>query len=397
MGTINYQRPHLSAYQIQIIDSPKRFTITEAGTKTGKTSSHIIWLFEQALNGKDGFHYWWVAPVYQQAEIAFKRMRAYVNSPDFFKVNESKLRLTLPNGSVIEFKSADKPDTLYGEDVYAAVFDEFTRAKEDAWVALRSTLTATGGKCKFIGNVRGKGWGYRLGVKARSGDGEYDYFKITAVDAVKAGILKQSEIDQARKDLPDHVYRQLYMAEALDGGTNPFGSSHITACLSELSDLSPVCFGIDLGKSVDYTVVTGLDDYGKPCVFERWQADWSQTRERIRSIVGSIRGFIDSTGLGDPIAEDLMKDCTGLERFVFTSRSKQQIMEGLAKGIQTGDVGVLDGVMRDELESFEFEYTANGVRYSAPDGLHDDTVCSLALAYSSLKSATFVGVHVSGF
>ena len=35
-----------------------------------------------------------------------------------------------------------------------------------------------------------------------------------------------------------------------------------------------------------------------------------------------------------------------------------------------------------ELEQFEYEYTRTGVRYSAPDGQHDDTVCALALAVS---------------
>jgi hypothetical protein len=33
-----------------------------------------------------------------------------------------------------------------------------------------------------------------------------------------------------------------------------------------------------------------------------------------------------------------------------------------------------------ELEEFGYEYTRTGVRYSAPEGLHDDTVCALALA-----------------
>jgi len=33
-----------------------------------------------------------------------------------------------------------------------------------------------------------------------------------------------------------------------------------------------------------------------------------------------------------------------------------------------------------ELEAFEYVYTRTGVRYSAPEGLHDDCVCSLALA-----------------
>jgi hypothetical protein len=69
-------------------------------------------------------------------------------------------------------------------------------------------------------------------------------------------------------------------------------------------------------------------------------------------------------------------------------------MEGLATGLQNGKTSVLDGVMKDEMESFEFEYTRTGVRYTAPDGLHDDCVCSLALAYAKFTEGnfnTFVG------
>ena len=393
---ISYTRPWVAKYQQRIIDSPARFTVTEASTKSGKTASHIIWGFEQTLPLLPNRRGWWVAPVYQQAEIAFSRMRT--QSPQgFFKVNESKLRLTCPTGGIVEFKSADKPDNLYGDDVYWAVFDEFTRAKEDAWIALRTTLTATRGKCKFIGNVRGKkNWGYRLGVRARSGDPEYEYFKITAQDAVEAGILSAKEIIQAQKDLPEHAFKQLYLAEALEDGANPFGIDHINRQITELSQEPPVCFGIDLAKSVDWTVVEGLDNDGRPCVFERWQSDWSQTRDRIAQIVGSYPGFIDSTGVGDPIAEDLMRHCPALERFHFTSKSKQQIMEGLARGIQSGEVYVLEEE-RDEMESFEFEYTQNGVRYSAPDGMHDDMVCAKALAFHSKNNNTFGGIHLSGF
>jgi hypothetical protein len=396
---IDYRRPWIPDYQKAIIDSPARYTVTEAATKIGKTASHIIWAFEQALQIPPNCAVWWVAPVYQQAEIAFRRMRNQVTQSNFFKVNETKLRLTLPTGSVIEFKSADKPDNLYGDDVYAAVFDEFTRAKEDAWVALRTTLTATNGRCKFIGNVRGKkNWGYRIGVKARSGDDNYQYFKITAYDAVKAGILSQKEIDQAQKDLPENAFKQLYLAESLDDGANPFGVQYIQRQISSISSEEPVYFGVDLAKSVDWTVVTGLDSHGQICVFERWQSDWSQTRQRIAAIVGSNRGYIDSTGVGDPIAEDLMRECSGLEAFHFSSRSKQQIMEGLAKSVQMGEVSILPGVMQDEMESFEFGYTASGVRYSAPDGMHDDCVCSLALANHSYKTNTFTtSIRIGGW
>jgi phage FluMu gp28-like protein len=189
---INYERPSLTSYQKAILDSPARYTITAASTKTGKTASHIIWLFEQALLLKPNQAVWWVAPVYQQAEIAFRRMKNQVNIPNFFHTNESKLVLTTPIGSRIEFKSAEKPDNLYGDDVYAAVFDEASRAREESWYALRSTLTATQGKCKLIGNVKGKkNWFYKIGERAKSGDPNMEYFKITAYDAVKEGIYKR--------------------------------------------------------------------------------------------------------------------------------------------------------------------------------------------------------------
>jgi hypothetical protein len=56
-------------------------------------------------------------------------MKNQVNIPNFFHTNESKLVLTTPIGSRIEFKSAEKPDNLYGDDVYAAVFDEASQSK----------------------------------------------------------------------------------------------------------------------------------------------------------------------------------------------------------------------------------------------------------------------------
>jgi hypothetical protein len=48
-------------------------------------------------------------------------------------------------------KSGEKPDGLYGEDVFAAVIDEASRMREEAWHALRSTLTATRGMRISIG------------------------------------------------------------------------------------------------------------------------------------------------------------------------------------------------------------------------------------------------------
>jgi hypothetical protein len=380
-NVIEIERPVFTQYQKDILYSDARFTVTKGATKIGKTFPHLFWLFEKAHEQiKQGANYWWVAPIYPQAKIAFNRMRRAA-IPLGYRVNESELFIETDCDSRIWFKGADKPDSLYGEDVFAAVFDEFTRAKEEAWFALRSTLTHTKGPCKFIGNSKGKkNWGHRLWLKAKGGEPGYAAFKVTAYDAVSAGILDAEEVEQAKRDLPEHAFKELYLAEDLDDGANPFGYEWIQKSIKPLSKNPPVCFGIDLAKSVDWTVVTGLDNQGQVCVFERWQSDWSQTKARIISLVGNRPAFIDSTGVGDPIAEDLRKSCGAIENYHFTSTSKQKLMEGLAAAIQNKTVTVLDGVMKDELESFEFVYSRTGVKYSAPDGMHDDCVCSLALA-----------------
>lgn len=379
-------RPKLAPYQRAILDSKARFTVTTAATKIGKTFSHSWWLFEESCNPpKLGANYWWIAPVFSQAEIAFNRIRRFLGHSSDFKINLTKMLIETPVESFIHYKTAQDPDNLYGEDVFAAVFDEFTRAKEAAWIALRSTLTATKGPCKFIGNAKGrKNWGFRLAMKARAGEPGYEFFKVTAYDAVREGILDLAEVEQAKRDLPDLAFRELYLAEDLEDQANPFGISFIAACVKPISDKRAICYGVDLAKSVDWTVVVGLDINGDICYFQRWQSDWGQTKSRLKMILDAPT-YIDSTGVGDPIVEDICRETYGVEGFHFSSSSKQKLMEGLASDIQKKETSVLEGIMREEMEAFEFVYTSTGVKYSAPDGVHDDTVCALALARAKYR------------
>jgi hypothetical protein len=386
--TIKYKRPFVYDYQRAILDNPARFTVCEASTKVGKTASHIIWLFEQALIlGKTknpvGKKVWWVAPVYGQAEIAYNRMKRQVKDKlgnSFFRTNETKLVLTTPAGVEIHFKSAEKPDNLYGDDVYAAVFDEFTRARETAWHALRSTLTATKGKCKFIGNVKGKkNWGYKLALRAKQGENDWAYFKITAWDAVAAGCLDRQEVEDAKAILPEGVFKELYEADASDDGSNPFGIKFISACTWPLSTLPAHVHGIDLAKKRDWFVSTSLDKLGGVCAYERFQKPWQEVKNTILALPNKPMA-IDATGAGDPIVEDIQRARSNVEGFIFSSPSKQMLMEGLAYAIQNKLISFPEFYV-DELEAFEYEATRTGVKYSAPEGVHDDKVCSLALAW----------------
>jgi len=393
-----YERPWLTPYQKEAIFNDKRYSLYEASTKVGKTTPCIMWLFEQALFGKAGQNYWWIAPIFPQAKIAFRRLNSWAD-PSIITTNMGELTIKLINGSVIWFKGADKPDSLYGEDVYAAVVDEASRVKEEAWYAVRSTLTATRGKARIIGNVKGrKNWFYTMCRRAESGDADYHYQKVTAYDAVDAGILSLEEVEDAKRTLPDSVFKELYLAEPSDDGGNPFGMKAIEACLQEIPTRNkPICWGWDLAKSHDWCVGVALDCDGKIAQLDRFQKPWNETIKHILSITKDTSALVDSTGVGDPILEALQQDAPNFEGFKFSATSKQKLMEGLAMAIHDQQIGVLSGVMKNELDAFEYEYTRTGVRYSAPEGLHDDCVCALALAVNMLQKTKISNNNIDSY
>jgi hypothetical protein len=381
-----YDREALYDEQFAAMFDERRYSCTEATTKSGKTSAGIIWLGEQALAGTAGRNYWWVAPIFSQAKIAFDRMCDAVTR-EIRRPNINELRIDMVNGTRIWFKSGDQPDSLYGEDVYAAVVDEASRMKEAAWHAVRSTLTATRGAVRLIGNVHGrKNWFYKMCRRAEAGDRNMGYHKITWKHAVAAGVLQLAEIEDARAQLPPNVFRELYEAEAGDDEGNPFGIDAIRACRMEKFSLDPVlCWGWDLGKRHDWTAGVALDRRGRMVHFERFQAPWGDTKRRIIEATKGNRALVDATGVGDSIVEDLARASGNFTGFVFTQRSKQDLMELLQSEIQQKRLGLTGDVLLNELESFEYEYKGRdgrftGVYYSAPPGLYDDCVCALALA-----------------
>ncbi len=383
---VTYERPPLYPKQRDCFFNDARISAIEASTKSGKTHGAICWLNEQAwVNGGRGKNFVWVAPVLDQARVAFNRWTENL-TPNTFVSTQSPLVITLMNGSTIYFKSGDNPDSLYGEDYTAAVIDEASRCKEGSWHAIRSTLTATRGPIRVIGNVRGsKNWAYHLARRAETEQGREEglaYHRITAYDAIQAGVLDQEEVDSAQRDLPPEIFKELYLAIPSADGGNPFGADAIQSCIRPISTNSPRVFGWDLAKSQDYTVGIGLDGEWTVSRFHRWQHEaWPATTERIVEETQVVPALVDSTGLGDVVLDHLQRDGRGrYEGFKFSVQSKQELMRRLQMAIQRGEVHFPRGVIVEELESFEYQYTQKHVIYSAPAGLHDDCVMALALA-----------------
>ena len=67
-----------------------RYSVIDASTKSGKTVGSLLWIAEKAMRGKPGQNYWWVAPVYSQSEIGFRRLKDGLPHA-LRRPNESKL------------------------------------------------------------------------------------------------------------------------------------------------------------------------------------------------------------------------------------------------------------------------------------------------------------------
>lgn len=390
-----YVRPPLYNQQREAIFHPKRFGVVEASTKAGKTYACLAWLFERfILQGKLGWNYWWVAPSYPQARIAYRRLRrSIMRQPLAYRVlfafNESEMSCTGPMGQVLTFRTGEKPDLLYGDDVHACVIDEYTRVREEAWYAVLSTLTKTNGFVRLIGNVKGrKNWGYVIARKAEAGEKGWHYAKLTADDAVKAGVIKPEVVEDARRTLPPDVFRELFYAEPAENRANPFGADNITACTAPESDDPPVAWGWDLAKSLDFTVGIGLDANGYTARggYHEWQKPWEECEADIIRITDGVEAMVDESGVGNPIVERLQRQGDNFHGFNFAGSSKniggmgkQQLMEFFRAKVRQHEVHFPPEVAAQMYE-FEYEYTRTGVKYSAPDGMHDDRVIAAALA-----------------
>lgn len=378
---IQLPKPHEN--QVKILEDKSRFRVVMCGRRFGKSELSQIEIIQNALFGKNVAY---ITPTYKLAKTFFDKLSKAVP----FESNRSDLFIKFPNEGSVEFFTGERLDNLRGRKFHLAVVDEasFIPDLEDGWLnSIRPTLTDYKGKALFLSTPKGRNYFYSLFLK----DGEPDWrsFKFTTYDNP---YLDKSEIDDARVQLPNIVFEQEYLANPSENAANPFGSAYIRQCSFPISTEPPVCFGIDLAKSVDWTVITGLDKNGSVCFFDRFQKDWRQTKQVINSLP-RVPILMDSTGVGDPIFEDLQRDGLNVNGFKFSSTSKQQLMEGLSAAIQQRRITFPEGTITNELEVFEYQYTATGVRYSAPQGFHDDCVMSLALAWKHFQNFSHAGKY----
>jgi len=368
--------------QREVYRSLARFSVLEIGRRWGKTTFGEQVALDDIISGRPVA---WFAPSYKYLADPwrwFERTLGRVCS----RVDKVERRMEFRTGGSLDFWTLEDGDSGRGRSYSRIIVDEagFAPGLLAWWRSVaRATLADRKGGAIFLGTPKGTGDFHRLFLEAE-GDtaGEWRAFRLGSAANPH---LDPAEIEAARRSLPAEIFAQEFEGVPAEDGGNPFGLDAIRDCIGPMSSADPECYGVDLAKSSDFTVAVGLDRDGCVCRIERWQSPWSVTRERLARMIGDKIAQIDSTGVGDPIVEDLRKVCRRAEGFKFTSQSKQQLMEGLQIAIQTREIRYPDGWLRSELESFGFRYSGRSVSYEATVG-HDDGVCALALAVHARRS-----------
>jgi len=396
--TYKYNRPKGYFYPKQeaMIDAPQRLTVCFGGTKSGKTASHAIWLTEQAFKGEEGDFYLWVSPSHETSKIAFDLIVNMLKKGGIedFQTNNQFHSIKLFNGTTMRFVGSTNYDSIYGYGYQAVVVDEGSRCSDEAWEACQSTTTFTQCQIKVVGNVTSKNtWMYKLHQNILDGNiRNAAAFTITVWDACDAGVLSKEHLLELKQTYTRNKWLALFECVATEDLANPFGIDNIRKCIisRDIDDRLPVAYGVDLAKSVDNTVIAGLNINNELIVCDLFQKDWGETKDRIKRTVGKVATMVDSTGVGDPICEELQETMSNIVGLKFTQKSKEQLIDGLVMAIQEHAIAIPDKYIEliRQLENFETTITATGlVRYSGKRTGGDDCVMALALAWKMSGNA----------
>lgn len=273
--TIEVRLPDMHPGQHAIAVCPVRHRVVSAGRRYGKTHLGVALCLQAAGRGGRA---WWVAPTYKIAGVGWRMLAHAARQVPGLDVLRGENRVLTPAGGWVEVRSADGTAGLRGEGLDLLVVDEAAhiRGLQDIWEQeLRPTLSDRRGRALFISTPAGYNYFYDL---FRRADHDPDY---AAFQRPSAGNphLPPSEIAAARRELPELVYRQEYLAEFVQLAGAMFRREYFSL-LDAAPPLVTVARHWDLAGSVktaaDYSagVKIGLDADGYAYVLDVVRGRW---------------------------------------------------------------------------------------------------------------------------
>ena len=392
MRTTIDAQPHPG--QLEVHNSDARFKVLSAGRRWGKTRLGVNECLDAASKGGRA---WWVSPSYKTSEVGWRPLRQIARQIPNAEVRLVDRMVTLPGGGFVAVRSADNPDSLRGEGLDFVVMDECAFMQKEAWTeAIRPSLSDRLGKALFISTPKGRNWfweNYQRGVNGEEGWQSWKF------PTVNNPYIQASEVEAAKRDLPEIIFRQEYLAEFVDDSGGVFRRVQEAAVLEpqEPQEGRQYVAGVDVAASVDFTVVTVLDVESKKMVYmDRFnRVDYPVLIDRLESTYRRYHMtsmVVESNSIGRPVIDELVTRGLNIVPFTTTSATKQGIIQSLQSAFENTQIRILnDPILIGELLSFESKRNASGsFSYSAPDGMHDDCVLALAIAWHGTQERVTV-------
>jgi len=390
---INYHKN-----QSLIFDDPVRFKVACCGRRFGKTLGAENWLVENVLEDKPREVSWWIEPIYAQSKRVFKEIK-YKFASVIKRTNESDLIIEFYNKSIIEFKSADNPDNLKGDKPKRVVLDECATMKSEIWTeVIRPSLMDHKGDAVFIGTPKGQNWFADLYYQGEDPlNTEIKSFRFTTYDNP---FINHEEVEKAKKEMPERLFRQEIMAEFVDdiGGVFRGVKECVKGAFEEPYPGEEYVMGVDLGKYEDFTVLCVVRKSAAHVVaFDRFnQINWGLQEQRILELANKYDAFVymDQGQVGDAVLEELLKKWSRIKGIKFNNENKTEMINLLSNRIEKGEISYPEiPVLINELRIYQYEKLPSGkLRMNAPSGHHDDTVIALGLAIWQLSEFDFEGI-----
>ena len=385
---VKIEFPDLHEKQREVASSKSRFRVCAAGRRFGKSRLGSALCVSEGLAGHRA---WWVAPSYPVAMVGWRMIKKLSANIPGVEIRQGDYIVEYPNGGEVRVRSADNPDSLRGEGLDLVVLDECAFMKQETWTeAIRPALSDRQGKALFISTPKGRGWFWNLYQRGINGETGWESWQLPTISNP---FIQASEIEAARRDLPEIIFRQEYLAEFVDDQGGVFRRVQEAAVLDPKEPQAGRQYvaGVDVASSIDFTVVSVLDAESKEMVYlDRFnRVDYPVLIDRLESVYHRYHltsMVVETNSIGRPVIDELATRGLNIVPFTTTSATKQAIIQSLQSAFENGSIFILNNpVLIGELLSFESTRAPSGsFRYSAPSGMHDDCVMSLAIAWSGL-------------
>lgn len=394
-STAIIELPQFRPDQWRIVKHPAQIKVLSMGRRWGKTVlGGAAALGTAAAGGSVA----WCAPQYKNTRPLWRvveRNLSFLQKRGLCKILISDRVVQFANGGFLGIYSLDNPDSVLGERFHLVVIDEAARVKPEAWhEALLPTLADFGGDAILISTPK-PGW-YRDEWYRAKNDGEY-MAAFTAPTNANPMPTIQSAFEKARERLPERIFRQEWLAEFVESSGQVF--PRIREAVYGPAENSPAAgsgqfvIGVDLAMKQDYTVFTVLDMVRMRVVevVRMQKVMYSTQVERLAGLAGRYDplAIIVEQNSKEEVVQQMFDRGLPIVPFVTSNASKTAIINRLVLAFEHGTIEIPDDPdLIGELNSFEMSaLTSGNMRYSAPPGLHDDMVMSLAFAVDGAGKA----------